>query len=219
MGELVAAVRADRARGLVGLTFDDGYANALTNVVPELQRHGFTATMFIISGLLGRTNEWEEEQAPVWQLMTAAEVAQVAAAGIEIGSHSVTHPKLRGIDKNRLREEVAGSRSSLTDLLGQPIQGFAYPFGSMDAAAREAVRSAGYDYACAVETPLDMLGVTALPRIVFKGTDATGRMTAKRLFFRSYTAIRGTKRRLSYSPVAQHLKQGVTKLAHVSGMR
>lgn len=216
MGELLAAVRAGKERGLVGLTFDDGYLNVLDSAVPELLRHGFTATMFIISGLLGKTNEWESDSTPVWRLMSAEQVAQVAAAGMEIGSHSVTHPRLRGIAEERLRTEVAESRSSLGELLGQPIQGFAYPFGSMDTAARQAVRDAGYHYATAVETPLTDLGIVALPRIIFHQSDGIGRLTAKKMFFRSYTAARGTKRQFSYNPLAQQAKQGLSAIAHAA---
>ncbi len=216
MGELLAAVRAGRERGLVGLTFDDGYVNVLHHAVPELQRHGFTATMFIISGLLGRTNEWEDAGTPVWQLLSAEQVAKVAAAGMEIGSHSVTHPRLRGIGEERLREEVAGSRSTLSELLGESIHGFAYPYGSMDATARQAVRAAGYDYACAVESPPASLGIVALPRIIFQQSDGPGRMAAKRMFFSSYTAARGTKRQLSYNPVAQVAKRGLSAIVHAA---
>lgn len=212
MGELLAAVRSGRERGLVGLTFDDGYVNVLENALPELRRHGFTATMFIISGLLGGTNEWEDGGAPVWRLMSAGQVAEVAAAGMEIGSHSRTHPRLRGVETDRLREEVAESRSSLGGLLGASVQGFAYPYGSMDAAAREAVRAAGYDYACAVETPPASLGLVALPRIIFRQRDGAGRMAAKKMFFSGYTAVRGTKRQLSYSPVAQQAKQRLSAI-------
>jgi peptidoglycan/xylan/chitin deacetylase (PgdA/CDA1 family) len=214
MGELVAAMRAGRERGLVGLTFDDGYVNVLTTAVPELQRHGFTATMFIISGLLGRTNEWEDEGTPVWRLMSAGQVAEVAAAGMEIGSHTVTHPRLRGIPEERLRVEVGESRSALGELTGQTVRGFAYPYGSMDGSARQAVRDAGYEYACAVETPLSALGIVAVPRIIFGQRDGSGRMAAKTMFFRSYTAARGTKRGLSYSPLAQRAKRGLSAIAH-----
>lgn len=214
MGELLAALRAGRERGLVGLTFDDGYLNQLNYAVPELQRHGFTATMFIISGLLGRTNEWEISGTPVWQLMSAEQVHKVAAAGMEIASHSVTHPRLRGIDEERLRTEVAESRSSLAELLGQPIRGFAYPYGMMDAAAKQAVRDAGYDYACSVDTHAAGLGIVALPRIIFGQRDGTGRMAAKKMFFRTYVAYRGSKLELSYNrPGVFHCGEQITGAA------
>jgi len=205
MGMLVDAMRAGRAQGLVGITFDDGYVNVLDNAVPELLRHGFTATTFIISGRLGGTNEWDA--GPVWPLMSADQVKAVAAAGMEIGSHSATHTRLAGVGAERLKAEIDESRSNLSNLVGHPIRGFAYPYGNMDAAARRAVRDTGYDYACSVETPMANLGIMALPRIVFNQQDGSGRMAAKRLFFRSYTAVKGTRRMMAYNPLAQTVKK------------
>lgn len=211
MSELLDAMRAGRDRGLVGITFDDGYVSVLENAVPELSRHGFTATMFIISGRLGGTNEWDA--GPVWPLMSADQVAKVEAAGMEIGSHSATHTRLAGVGAGRLAAEVSGSRADLGELLGHPIAGFAYPWGNMDAAARQAVRDAGYDYACSVETPLPDLGIMALPRITFFQRDGASRMAAKRRFFRSYTAAKSTRRRLAYNPHAQAAKRRLYAVA------
>jgi len=191
IGTLVAALRDGRARGLVGITFDDGYDNILGNAVPELLRHHFTATMFIVSSRIGGTNEWDGE--PVWPLMTAGQVAEVAAAGMEIGSHSATHAKLPGLSEERLRAEVHDSRARLGELLGQPVRGFAYPYGKMDAAVRQAVRDAGYQYACSVETrPADM-GDMALPRMTIGERDTAARLAAKKRFYRGYTAVVGSR--------------------------
>ena len=159
---LVDEMRAGRSRGLVGITFDDGYVSVLEAALPDLQRHGFTATMFVISDRLGGLNEWDD--GPRWPLMSASQVAELAAAGMEIGSHSATHSRLAGLDAGQLEAEVRDSRASIAELVGAPIRGFAYPYGSMDAAARHAVRDAGYDYACAVQTPMSDLGIMTLPR-------------------------------------------------------
>jgi peptidoglycan/xylan/chitin deacetylase (PgdA/CDA1 family) len=213
IGTLVAAMRAGRERGLVGITFDDGYVNVLENAVPELLQHGFTATMFIVSGRLGGTNEWDGE--PVWPLMSAQQVAKVAAAGMEIGSHGVTHTHLTGLGAHRLRAEISESRSKLSELLGCPIRGFAYPYGSMDASARRAVQDAGYDYACSVVTPIADLGIMALPRIVFGQRDGTARMAARRIFFRGHTAAKGTWMTISSNPLAQGVKRPLSAIAQL----
>jgi peptidoglycan/xylan/chitin deacetylase (PgdA/CDA1 family) len=205
IGALVDAMRGGRERGLVGISFDDGYVSVLESAVPELLRHSFTASMFIISDRLGGTNEWDE--GPVWPLMSADHVHELVAAGMEIGSHSATHVRLAGVDPDRLEAEIIGSRASLSELMGAPIRGFAYPWGAMDTAARRMVRAAGYDYACAVETPLPELGLMALPRICFSQGDHAGRMTTKRIFFREYTAIRGTRRQISRNPFAQAVRR------------
>lgn len=185
---LIDAMRAGHHRGLVGITFDDGYANLVEGALPALLSHGFSATMFIVSGLLGRTNEWD---AVPWRLMPAEQVRELAAAGIEIGSHSVTHLRLAGANTDQIKAEVSDSKASLSDLIGAPIRGFAYPYGSMDAAAQQAVYDAGYDYACAANTPTNQLGLLTLPRMFIAECDRGLRMTAKRLLFRPYFAFHG----------------------------
>ena len=189
VGTLVDAMRAGRQRGLVGITFDDGYVNLVEAVLPELLRHGFSATMFICSGLLGGTSNWDD--VPPWPLMSADQVRELAAAGMEIGSHTITHLRMADADADQLKAEVSESRTSLGELIGAPVRGFAYPYGSMDEAAQQAVRDAGYDYACAVMTPTTQLGFMTLPRMFMAGCDGTARMAAKRLLFRPYFAVHG----------------------------
>jgi peptidoglycan/xylan/chitin deacetylase (PgdA/CDA1 family) len=189
VADLVDAMRAGRHRGLVGITFDDGYASVLDAALPRLRSHGFGATAFIISDRLGRSNEWDE--GPRFPLLTPDGVRELAAAGIEIGSHSATHPRLAGLQPDRLTAEIRQSRSRLAALLGTEIRGFAYPYGSMDAAARRAVRAADYDYACAVEASLAEIGPAALPRFYVGQQDDPARMTAKWLLYRGRIVLRG----------------------------
>ncbi|HEX6519513.1 MAG TPA: polysaccharide deacetylase family protein [Streptosporangiaceae bacterium] len=189
IGALVDAMRAGSARGLVGITFDDGYVSVLEAALPVLLRHDFTATMFVISQRLGGTNEWDA--GPSWPLMPAGQVAELAAAGMEIGSHGATHVRLAGASADQLDAEVSGSRKDLTALLGTEIRGFAYPYGSMDPVARRAVADAGYDYACAVDTPMAALGLAALPRIYVGQQDTAVRLAAKRLLYRAHVLIKG----------------------------
>ena len=188
IAELVDAMYAGRQRGLVGLTFDDGYTNVLETALPVLRRHGFGATAYIISNRLGGTNEWDE--GPVWQLMNGDQVRELAAAGIEIGSHAATHMRLAGASPAQLTAEISDSRTSLAALLGTEIRGFAYPYGSMDAAARRAVRDAGYEYACAVEATTAEIGLMALPRLYVGEQDDTTRMAVKKLLYRGRIALR-----------------------------
>lgn len=187
IAELVDAMRAGRQRGLVGLTFDDGYTNVLETALPVLRQHGFGATAYIISDRLGGTNEWDE--GPTWQLMTGDQVRELAAAGIEIGSHAATHMRLAGASPAQLTAEISESRTSLGALLGTEIRGFAFPYGSMDAASRQAVRDAGYEYACAVEASTAEIGLMALPRLYVGEQDDPRRMTVKRLLYRGRIAM------------------------------
>lgn len=189
VAELVDALRTGEHRGLVGITFDDGYAGVLDYALPVLGRYGFGATVFVVSDRLGGTNDWDS--GPVWPLLDATGVKELATAGLEIGSHGANHVRLAGLPVDRLRVEVAASRDRLGELLGAAPRGFAYPYGSMDAAARAAVADAGYGYACAVDTPRSSLGLLALPRIYVGQRDSALRLAAKRLLYRRHIARRG----------------------------
>ncbi|HEY5359574.1 MAG TPA: polysaccharide deacetylase family protein [Streptosporangiaceae bacterium] len=188
---LLDAMAEGRHGGMVGITFDDGYRNVLEAALPELQRHGFGATAYVISGYLGGTNDWDT--GPAWPLMSADEVGKLAAAGVEIGSHGATHIRLAGSTAGQLAAEISASRTALSALLGTEIRGFCYPFGSMDEPARRAVRDAGYEHACAVQTPPADVGLMALPRIYIGQQDGAARMAVKRRLYSRYIAYRGRR--------------------------
>jgi peptidoglycan/xylan/chitin deacetylase (PgdA/CDA1 family) len=179
MGEMLDAAAEGRTRRLVGLTFDDGYADFVTNAMPVLQRYGFTATAFVLAGRFGGENEWCK-RGPRKPLLTADQVREIASAGIEIASHGLKHVSLLETDDARLREETVRSRAILQELLGQPIHGFAYPYGHSDARVVAAVQSAGYDYACAVR-PGSGIGRHAIPRTSAFEHDNSWRLDAKRM--------------------------------------
>jgi peptidoglycan/xylan/chitin deacetylase (PgdA/CDA1 family) len=80
------------------------------------------------------------------------EVRDMHRAGVTIGSHTMTHPRLRGLDRDAVRLEVSESRKVLERQISDQVQFFAYPFGDrqdFDDETRCAVRSAGYRAACA----------------------------------------------------------------------
>ena len=112
---------------------------------------------------------------------------------MEIGSHGATHVRLAGLPTDQLEAEISESRARLSELAGLPLRGFAYPYGAVDAAARQAVSDAGYDYACAVRTPAADLGLMALPRIYVGQDDGAARLTAKRILYRGYIAMKGNR--------------------------
>jgi peptidoglycan/xylan/chitin deacetylase (PgdA/CDA1 family) len=174
MGEVLAARRPDRH---VGLTFDDGYADFVTEVMPVLARYGFTATVFVVAGALGGHNAWDEP-GPRKPLMTADEMRVAAEAGMEIGSHSLTHRLLPEAAGRRLVDEVRRSRTILREVTGRDVAGFCYPYGGAGPREVAAVRAAGYDYACAVR-PSPVSGRHALPRTYVGDRDTSLRLYAK----------------------------------------
>ncbi|MCM1975910.1 polysaccharide deacetylase family protein [Streptomyces sp. G1] len=177
MGELLAAHGRGEGRGLVGLTFDDGYADFLDHALPVLRRHDCTATLFVLPGRLGGDNAWDP-LGPRKPLLTADGIRQAAAAGVEIGSHGLTHVDLTKADDATLHAETDASRALLAELTGAPVQGFCYPYGTVDARAVQAVRAAGYAYACAID-PGPLTSLHALPRVHIGQNDTAVRLYLK----------------------------------------
>ncbi len=117
----------------VVLTFDDGYATFHSIAVPTLKQYNYTATAFIITGLIGRK-----------EYMTWEQVAELPSQGFEIGSHTVSHADLRFLSGARLTREVAESRRELEQRTGVPVEFFCYPAGKYNDQTPDAVKAAGY---------------------------------------------------------------------------
>lgn len=178
MRDLLAAQAAGVSGRLVGLTFDDGYADFARHVVPVLRGYGFTATAYVVADRLGGDNGWDVK-GPRKQLLTVDQVRELARSDWEIGSHGMTHQALPGLPAQVLRAEVRESRQALEELVGGPVDGFCYPYGAVDQPATRAVAAAGYDYAVAIDhSPL--AGRFALPRCYVGDRDGAWRLRAKR---------------------------------------
>jgi peptidoglycan/xylan/chitin deacetylase (PgdA/CDA1 family) len=134
-------------RGLVALTFDDGMEDNHHVVRPLLlELGGLPATVFVVSGLMGKPNPWMEPEAGQ-RFMTAQEVLACRDAGWEIGAHTETHPDLSTLDREACAREMRASRATLEALTEGPVPAFAYPFCRFGPAARAAVADAGFESA------------------------------------------------------------------------
>jgi peptidoglycan/xylan/chitin deacetylase (PgdA/CDA1 family) len=184
--ELLQAAGTERAGGLVGLTFDDGYENFLYDAVPILERFGFSATVFAVGGMLGGENSWDEQ--PRMKLLGAEGIREAAMRGMELGSHGMSHTRLSGLQTARLEEEVVESRRVLGEILDEAVEGFCYPYGSVDGPAARAARRAGYSYACACWTRVES-NVYDLPRPFVWEMDGPSMLAAKLKLFPMYLKI------------------------------
>lgn len=126
----------------VVLSFDDGFANLHKHAAPLLCELGFRATIFVVSGRCGKTNDWPDQisNIPRLSLLSWEQLGEMAGAGFEIGAHSVTHRPLTKIADAEAAREIVESKIAIEDRLGLPVKTFAYPFGLFGAPHREIAR-------------------------------------------------------------------------------
>lgn len=130
---------------LIALTFDDGFRNFHDEALPILREFGYPATVYVVSDLVGKHDAWETYGSDAHEpLMTWEEIEACRGQGVEIGSHTRTHPLLARLSPEQVREEVLGSRNILEDRLGVPVRHFCYPSGDYTPAVAAAVADAGY---------------------------------------------------------------------------
>ncbi|MFJ9610168.1 polysaccharide deacetylase family protein [Kitasatospora sp. NPDC101176] len=180
MAELMRS-RDPAAEKLVGLTFDDGFEDFLDNAMPVLDRHGFTATAFVIAERLGGYNDWDfSSGADKRKIMSVEQVRELASTTIEVGSHSLTHRHLPELSDSEAEAEIAGSRMALERIIDKPVLGFCYPYGSVDARISAMTQQAGYRYACATKATIRPSG-HSIPRCFVGERDTPLRLALKRV--------------------------------------
>jgi peptidoglycan/xylan/chitin deacetylase (PgdA/CDA1 family) len=226
---LVSEARRGSGKGMVAITFDDGYLDNLTEAYPILEEFKCPATMFITAGIVegirsfwwdgltsiiydpleipgylnldieGRVFTWEKQTSRMWinpaswrrslynelwrflrdlhgelrenamdelakwaglestcyrssLLMTKEQVKQVSRSGlVDIGAHTMTHPSLPSLTEEEQFAEISRSRHVCEEVIGRPVETFAYPYGNFSKITIEAVRRAGLRVACSTE--------------------------------------------------------------------
>lgn len=150
ISELVASAESQR-QPRVAITFDDGYEDNVIHALPVLKRYGFNATVFIVTDTMGGYNDFDAGiDGERVRMLSEEQIKLLASAGVEIGSHSCTHPaSLVDLPDSELWPEVNGSRLVLEHLLGRQVMSFSYPHSRVSERVKVAVANAGYQSACA----------------------------------------------------------------------
>ena len=181
---LAEAIHSERPlpRRAVVLTVDDGYEDNLEIARPILRRQNLPATIFLVSRLLGRSNEWSDGGPTAGRPLFSVEQARQAQGdGLGFGAHTRHHLRLPDVDDATVREEVEGSREDLESLLGRPVRTFAYPYGDIDERAMAAAKGAGFELALSVDNRRATIAddPMRMPRIEICGTDSLPRFLRK----------------------------------------
>lgn len=181
------AERRSAARPRAFLTFDDGYVDNFTHVLPLLREYGYTGIFFILPSRVdeGGSLDWDgvtREHAAhpaVMRSMDWTMVEQMADAGMEFGSHTVSHPSLPALDDDELADELLDSRRRIAAKLGR-CDTLAYPFGHWDARVEAAAAAAGYRFAFTLpfgaQTTASQLSI---PRVTIDHRDDARRFRIK----------------------------------------
>ena len=195
-GEFARRVQAGQGSGCASLTFDDGFVDNLEVLAPLLAAEDVPATVFLASGWLGRNHPY----APQTRVMTRDEVRRLHAHGVEIGGHTHSHSDLTTLGYEDAVEDLRRGKRELEELLDQPVETAAYPYGRANEETRAACREAGFVAACRTcgegnwSDPLDiprqdMTNASTMIGLRLKRDDRYERLV-ERLPFRYARAVR-----------------------------
>jgi peptidoglycan/xylan/chitin deacetylase (PgdA/CDA1 family) len=170
--------------GLAALSFDDGMADNHAILMPLLEELGITATVYVTTGLIDQPNPFMTYGSSA-RMMNRQELADLAAAGFELGAHTVHHPDLSKLGEDECLREMVESRELLEAIAEVPVTTFAYPYGRAGEAAVRAARRAGFVAAVADQSGSGSMyelkramisGKDGLPTFVLKVGDSYERL-------------------------------------------
>lgn len=147
---VLAASEPGEGTPCAAVTIDDGFADSATNAAPALAARAVAATLFIPTRYVGGSAAWLAGDAGRRRMLSWQDIADLAAAGLEIGSHGHCHLPADVIPAALVREDAVRSRMILEHRLGGEVESYAYPFGYAPPSARSAIRRAGFGQACSV---------------------------------------------------------------------
>jgi peptidoglycan/xylan/chitin deacetylase (PgdA/CDA1 family) len=166
------------------LTFDDGFLGVYQQALSVLSRFGWPATVFLVSGHIGATDEWTASENPsgrTYPLLGAREIAMMRRQAITFQSHSRRHRDLTTLNAGQLADELAGSKRDLEALLESPVDYLAYPYGRYDENVVDAAKNAGYRAAFSVQPGFNRPDVDPfrIRRLDVFGTDTPAQLVRK----------------------------------------
>jgi peptidoglycan/xylan/chitin deacetylase (PgdA/CDA1 family)/glycosyltransferase involved in cell wall biosynthesis len=146
---------AEFPRRPIVLTFDDGYVDNYTNLLPLMQQYGYRGVLYLLGDFEVRYNQWDLAQDPTEpraDIMSETQKRAFVAAGWEIGAHTLTHPRLASLPAAEAAREMTQSKAELERRLGINVLSFAYPYGDLSPETKALAQQAGFTYAVATDS-------------------------------------------------------------------
>jgi peptidoglycan/xylan/chitin deacetylase (PgdA/CDA1 family) len=132
-------------RKSIVLTFDDGYKNNYDIAFPILRVFGFTATIFLVTGFMGKTDSWEKDKGiPDFPLLSWNEVLEMKKYGIDFQPHSHSHPLLTDLTGDEIKAELINSKKEIESRLNKKAEVFCYPHGKYDDEVIKILKDLGF---------------------------------------------------------------------------
>lgn len=166
------------------LTFDDGYADNYQGAFLPLLELEMKATWFITTHCIDKHAQWMGNDSEETRMLSIDQLKKMQQKGMEIASHTCSHPDLTTLSYSGQLEELQQSKAALESILADKITSFAYPYGRYNQDTIKAVKHAGYTQACSVrsgfyrnsESPL------LIRRVTIFDTDTVATLTRKLIY-------------------------------------
>ncbi len=132
--EKLSEDHADREKPSAILTFDDGHGSNYSLAMPALLDARATATFYVVAGFVDKDPDY----------LTSPQLRELAANGMRIGSHTMTHRWLPQLSETEIQQELVDSKATLEDIIGDSVLDFALPGGHGNRAIFQLARQSGY---------------------------------------------------------------------------
>ena len=131
----------DLLRSSVAITFDDGYLDVFLNAYPYFKKYDMPATIFVTTGYVEKKMRLGNKYLAI---LSWNEIKAMSKNKIEIGAHTITHPKLTQIDETEARQEIIGSKMEIEKQIGKEVGFFAFPFNAYNPRLIKLVKQLGF---------------------------------------------------------------------------
>ena len=172
----------------VAITFDDAFSSVLEQAAPLMASLGLPGTVFVVTDFADSCRSLAWEGIDHWaggdhetelRGMSWPELKRLEQAGWEIGSHTLTHPRLTTLCDDKLARELRQSRTACEQALGHAVTSIAYPYGDVDTRVVRATAAAGYTAGAGLPILLTPRAALDWPRIGIYRADSLTRFRVK----------------------------------------